>query len=107
MALLMVKCQKTFQTIILINHCILDLLNLPQSRLPTLPGIGSHHQPVVEVLSPSHATASTTVCMLDDAFITSLCTGHVAAPNKVPACGCLLSHRPSDFAGERRPIGLF
>ena len=31
--------------------------------------------------------------MLEDAFITSFCTGHVAAPNKVPACGCLLSHR--------------
>ena len=38
--------------------------------------------------------------MLGDAFITSLCTGHVAALSKVPACGCLLSHRPSDFAGE-------
>ena len=75
------------------------------SRLPTLPGIGSHHQPVVEVLSPSYAPASTTVCMLKDAFITSLSTGHVSVPNKVPACGCLLSHKPSDFTGERLPIG--
>ena len=33
-------------------------------------------------LSPVHAPASTTVCMLGDAFITSFCTGHVAAPNK-------------------------
>ena len=96
----MVKCQKSIQNNHLINHCILSLLNLPQSRLPTLPGIGTHHQPVVEAFSPVHAPASTTVCKLEDAFITSFCTGHVAAPNKVPACGCLLSHRPSDFAGE-------
>ena len=42
--------------------------------------------------------------MMQDAFITTFfCTGHVAGPNKVPACGCLLSHRPSDFAGERLP----
>ena len=31
--------------------------------------------------------------MLEDAFITSFCTG----PIKVPACGCLISNRPSDF----------
>ena len=41
----------------------------------------------------------------EDNYWTS--TGHVTAPNKVPACGCLLSHRPSHFAGERLPIGLF
>ena len=150
------------------------------SRLPTLPGIGPHHQPVVEALSAIHRPVfhkhrpcmwlftfpqdiwfcrglypqglclmhdripkvcvwcmivsprsvfdawsypqglclmhgvdtfplpskcfRTTfllnlVCMLEDAFITS-CTGHVVAPSKVPACGCLLSHRPSDSAGD-------
>ena len=46
--------------------------------------------------------------MLEDVFIPSFCTGHVAAPNKVSACGCLLSHKPSDFAGGgASPQGLF
>ena len=36
-------------------------------------------------------------------FITSFCTGHVTVSNNVRACGCMLSHRPSDFAGERLP----
>ena len=39
-------------------------------------------------------------------FITSLCTGHVAAPNNVRACGCLLLHRPSDIAGIASPRSL-
>ena len=94
--------KKLFNTIILINHVFVafGLLNLPQSVLPTLPGIGSIHQTVVEELSSVHAPASTTVCMLGDAFITSFCTGHVGAPNKVPACSFLLSHRPSDLRGS-------
>ena len=104
--------KKLFKTIILINLCISGLrssqfLNLPQSRLPTLPGIGSDHQPVVEALSPVHASTFTNVCMLEDTVITSFCTGHVAAPNKVPACGCLLSQRLSVFAGERLPMVCF
>ena len=53
-----------------------------------------------EALSPVHAPASTTICILGDAFITSFCTGHTVAPNKVFACGCMLSHRPSVFDGN-------
>ena len=80
--------------IILINNCILGLLNLPQCWLPTLPGTSSRHQPVIEALPPVNASASTTVGMLGDSFITSFCTGHIVAPNNVPACGCMLFHRP-------------
>ena len=98
--------KKLSKTIILINHCIRWLLpsqflNLPQSRLPTLPEIGFHHQPVVEALSSGHAPASTTVCMLEDAFITSCCTGHVTAPQKSP-CMCLFAFPQAVwFCGER------
>ena len=38
-----------------------------------------------------------------DRFPLLNCTGHVAAPNFVRACGCMLSHRLSDSVGILSP----